>query len=232
MAAEFSKTQVDQLGHRLRGGSRKDDDLIRLDAYRRSFREPYERVVQLIRNELHLDPTGRPAKSTSSVIEKLNRESIRLSQMQDIAGCRIVVEDVLTQDQVVTSLGIAFPGSSIVDRRLQPSYGYRAVHVIPKVFGKPIEIQVRSSLQHLWAELSEKMSDFDPTIKYGGGGQAIRNLLTDTSRAVAGYETREMVMYSGQTRPQDQQGLERDKEMLRKAFDGILSVLDNARKNR
>lgn len=57
-----------------------------------------------------------------------------------------------------------------MDRREDPSHGYRAVHVIAEISGKPVEIQVRTSLQHLWAELSEKLSDHrDPAIKYGGG---------------------------------------------------------------
>ena len=53
----------------------------------------------------------------------------------------------------------------------------------------PIEIQVRSSLQHLWAEVSEKSSDvLDPTIKYGGGIESWRNFLSRSSESVAAYE--------------------------------------------
>ena len=91
----FSKTQIDRLGDRLRAGSLTESDLIILDEYRRSFGEAYESVVRTIRQSLGLEPTGRPAKSTGSISEKLRRESIRLSQIQDIAGCRIVVHDVL-----------------------------------------------------------------------------------------------------------------------------------------
>jgi (p)ppGpp synthase/HD superfamily hydrolase len=92
-AHKFSKSKIDQLGDRLRKGAIDEDDLRLLDAYRRSFAESYEFVVDKIRQDLRLVPTGRPAKSTSSIIDKLDRESIRLSQIQDIAGCRIVVSD-------------------------------------------------------------------------------------------------------------------------------------------
>jgi ppGpp synthetase/RelA/SpoT-type nucleotidyltranferase len=34
----------------------------------------------------------------------------------------------------------------VIDRRINPSHGYRAVHIIAKVSGMPIEIQVRTSL--------------------------------------------------------------------------------------
>lgn len=82
-----------------------------------------------------------------------------------------------------------FPGASVIDRRNNPSYGYRAVHVIAEISGKPVEIQVRTSLQHLWAEVSEKSSDvLDPTIKYGGGSESWRNFLTRSSASVAAYE--------------------------------------------
>ncbi|MDE2181227.1 MAG: hypothetical protein KGJ40_10350, partial [candidate division NC10 bacterium] len=72
----------------MREDSLTESDLRILDEYRRSFEGAYETVVRTLRDELHLEPTGRPAKSTSSLIEKLRRESIRLSQVQDIAGCR------------------------------------------------------------------------------------------------------------------------------------------------
>ena len=188
MKSALSKTQIDRLGERLKGGSHTESDLRLLDDYRRSFGEAYEAVVQTIRQHGEF-PTGRLAKSTLSIAEKLRRESIRLSQMQDIAGCRVVVADVVQQELFVASLRTIFPGAAVIDRRDKPSYGYRAVHIIVEVSGKPVEIQVRTALQHLWAELSEKSSDvLDPTIKYGGGTAEWRTILTRSSVVVAAYE--------------------------------------------
>jgi len=159
-----------------------------LDDYRRSFGDAYEAVVRTIRQRGEF-PTGRLAKSTVSIVEKLRRESIRLSQMQDIAGCRVVVGNVVDQEQFVASLTTDFPESSVMDRRDNPSYGYRAVHIIAEISGKAIEIQVRTSLQHLWAEVSEKSSDvLDSTIKHGGGPGWWRDSLTKISEWVAAYE--------------------------------------------
>lgn len=73
MANNLSKTQIDKLGDRLRKGNITEVDLRMLDDYRRSFGETYEFVVVAIRNELGLQPTGRPAKSTTSISEKLFR---------------------------------------------------------------------------------------------------------------------------------------------------------------
>jgi len=192
LTAKLSKTQVDRLGDRLRQGSLVESDLRLLDDHRRSFGEAYEPVVRIIREQLQLEPTGRPAKSTASLIEKLRRESIRLTQVQDIAGCRLVVADVSEQDRVVASLRALFPRAGVIDRRANPSYGYRAVHVIVHILGKLVEIQVRTSLQHLWAELSEKLSDVvDPRIKYGGGADWIRKMLSTISKAIRSHEALE-----------------------------------------
>lgn len=178
----LSKSQVDQLGERIRGGEISEADLQLLDSYRRSFGPAYEYVVDTIRNELGSEPTGRPTKSTTSIIDKLARESIRLSQMQDIAGCRIVVPDLLEQDRLVARLTEIFSVRSVFDRRESPSSGYRAVHVIVHHLQRPIEIQIRTALQHVWAEVSEKLSDLvGPAVKYGGGPAALTATLLGSS---------------------------------------------------
>lgn len=79
-----------------------------------------------------------------------------------------------------------------IDRRGQPSHGYRAVHVVVTNEGRQIEIQVRTQLQHLWAELSEKLSDkVDPRIKYGGGDDEIRSFLSEASARIVEVERAE-----------------------------------------
>src|SRR5437773_8789477 len=143
-SANLSKNQIDRLGDRLRKGETSEDDLRFLDSYRRSFSDAYENVVGQIRDQLKLEPTGRPAKSTTSIIDKLQRENIRLSQMQDIAGCRVVVLDLLSQNEALDRLTELFDRAAIVDRREQPSYGYRAVHLIVENSAKLVEVQVRT----------------------------------------------------------------------------------------
>lgn len=186
-----SKTQIDRLGDRLRECPHTEIDLRLLDDYRRSFGDAYENVIRIIREQDQF-PTGRSPKSICSIVEKLCRESIRLTQIQDIAGCRVVVTDIVEQARVVALLIATFPGASVIDRHDNPSYGYRAVHIIAKISGKPVEIQIRTLLQHEWAEFSEKASDvIDPKIKYGGGPDRQRNLLIQLSRLVTDYEVLE-----------------------------------------
>lgn len=190
----FSKSRIDRLGDQLRSGRVIDADLRLLDDYRRSFADPYQTVITSLRKAGTFEPTGRPEKSTPAIVEKLKRQSVRLSQIQDIAGCRIVVEDVARQHVVVQELGELFPTAKLVDRLNFPSHGYMAAHLIVDAAGRPIEIQIRSPLQHAWAELSEKLADtIDPSLKYGGGPALHRDLLSRHSEAIRELESHEIV---------------------------------------
>lgn len=218
-----SKTQIDQLGDCLRKGRVSDEDLRRLDAYRGSFAAAYEQVVAAIREGTQLEPTGRPAKSTSSIIEKLRRETIRLSQMQDIAGCRLVVEDILAQDQVVERLKATLAMTAVIDRRKQPSYGYRAIHIIATARGRPIEIQVRTELQHLWAQLSEVLADLlDPSIKYGGGDSKTKEVLSSFSEMVGVLELGQRLLAQAVTHAPETKARELRRQIQELAHEGVL----------
>ncbi|ANX02828.1 hypothetical protein [Immundisolibacter cernigliae] len=192
MRSAISKTSIDALGERLRGGNLSDDDLRQLDSYRRTFADAYESVISAVRG-LDLEPTGRPAKSTPAIVAKLRRGSIRLSQMQDIAGCRLVIDDTLHQNRVIHGLTSLFDNTLVHDRREMPNNGYRGVHVIVVINDRAVEIQVRTALQHVWAELSEKLSDVvGPDIKYGMGDPLCLELLERYSLLIAAIEGLEM----------------------------------------
>lgn len=127
--------------------------------------------------------------------------------MQDIAGCRIIVPDILTQDEVVENLKSLFDKLTVVDRRENPSHGYRAVHVIVAHSDKLIEVQVRTALQHLWAELSEKLSDVrDSAIKYGGGDQDVVKILSILSEAIKRQEVAESQLFHTPSTDHAQEG--------------------------
>lgn len=58
--------------------------------------------------DLGLEPSGR-IKTPISILEKLKRGSIRLSKLQDLAGCRVIVKDIAEQDLIVDRLKGTFP---------------------------------------------------------------------------------------------------------------------------
>jgi putative GTP pyrophosphokinase len=226
VAVKISNTQIDRLGDRLRSNEVSDADLQLLDDYRLSFAPAYEAVVDVLRSTLKLEPTGRPAKSTVSIVDKLRRESLRLRQMQDIAGCRVVVDDVVRQDSAVGWLTKAFGETSVVDRRKTPTYGYRAVHVIVRQGGTPVEIQVRTELQHGWAQLSEKLSDVvAPGIKYGGGPESLRSKLLKLSEAVGKMEVVETRILSAESRSKSIAETDAEFAEIKKEFKDLLETL-------
>ena len=58
--------------------------------------------------------------------------------------------------------------------------------MVADVAGQPVEVQVRTKPQHVWAELSEKLADRrDPALKYGGGPPRIRQALENFSAVVS-----------------------------------------------
>ncbi len=204
--SSISKTQIDRLGERLREGPVSDKDLRELEDYCQSFAEAYDEVAKVIADVLSgtmFELTGRRRKTPFSIIEKLRREKkMKLSRMQDITGCRVVVADVTEQDHVVQRLSGAFATRpKVVDRRREPSNGYRAIHVIPTIGDKTVEIQVRTKLQDLWAQQSEVMSDrTDPRIKYGAGDPDAQSLLLHNSKWIADIEKAEQELADRKTR--------------------------------
>jgi len=135
--------------------------------FRASFLPAFLAVANRIAETFGITPSGRPEKTPESIMAKLAREGTRLSRMQDIAGCRIVVPSRVQQDGLVDSLSSVFPDHRLVDRREQPRHGYRAVHVIVREQGRPVEIQVRTDLQHQWANLVEWSASFGGDLKHG-----------------------------------------------------------------
>jgi ppGpp synthetase/RelA/SpoT-type nucleotidyltranferase len=144
----LSVRQVNRLGERLKAGPLTEQDRRLLLEYRASFLPAYREVIARIREELGINPSGRPEKTPESIIAKLERGGVKhLADMQDLTGCRIVVEGRSLQNEVTERLVQLFPQAKVKDRREEPSFGYRAVHVIARVQGRQVEVQVRTSLQ-------------------------------------------------------------------------------------
>jgi ppGpp synthetase/RelA/SpoT-type nucleotidyltranferase len=187
---------LNRIGERLRKNTATEDDIRRLDEYRISFMPAFQKVYDEL-TAMGLRPGGRPQKTTPSIIAKLNREKTRLSTMQDIAGCRVEVPNITDQNRVADELVAKFPGANIQDRRSKPSHGYRAVHVIVEMDEKPVEIQIRTEMQHGWAVVTEKLADvIDHRIKYGGGSPDLQRTLTQLSEFVAQFENEEALITS------------------------------------
>jgi hypothetical protein len=134
--------------------------------------------------------TAQRIKRLPSILVKLKNErtptsKMRLSQMQDIGGCRAVVGGIPEVEKLVAAYNSANHPNIIIDPEKTKNYvaspkldGYRSVHLIAThhdpptsdQFGKKIEIQIRTVMQHAWAtalEICETFTNaaFKPKVK-------------------------------------------------------------------
>lgn len=140
------------------------------DEYRKSHLEPLsETTLELQRwlNEYGHDYyIAQRLKRKPQIIRKLNRLSVRLTQLQDIGGCRIIVEKNELVDQIIEFLKGKIASTEelklvrITDYREKGRdiTGYRSVHLLLERSGKKLELQLRSRIQHYWAESIERTS--------------------------------------------------------------------------
>lgn len=140
------------------------------DEYRKSHLEPLsETTLELQRwlNEYGHDYyIAQRLKRKPQIIRKLNRLSVRLTQLQDIGGCRIIVEKNDLVDKMVEFLEQKIKNTEelnlirITDYRKKGRdiTGYRSVHLLLERNRKKLELQLRSRIQHYWAESIERTS--------------------------------------------------------------------------
>ena len=114
-------------------------------------------------------------KRLSSIkLKLLLQPHMKMSQMQDLGGCRAIMKDIQELDQMVEiykyhSTGIKHTLHKEQDYITYPKdTGYRGVHLIYK-YGSDkstvykdmrIEIQIRTLLQHAWATAVETVGTF------------------------------------------------------------------------
>jgi ppGpp synthetase/RelA/SpoT-type nucleotidyltranferase len=113
--------------------------------------------------------------------------------MEDIGGCRAVVTDrpqlalLRARIEHKWKKSIQRTRDYIVSPR--PT-GYRAVHIIVERHGVPIEIQLRTRLQHRWAMVVEHYEALTrQPLKDGRGDEDLLRLMFVLAEAFAQMET-------------------------------------------
>jgi hypothetical protein len=184
----YSRKRVDAAGDTLVSTdlvmeSEREEALTIVNNWRSSHRPPLNVITQLLRERSkRVDPGALIAqriKRRSAIEAKLRRfRTMRLSKMQDIGGCRAVVQDPKllaelvhvykhrdsrNKDQTRTYLYEEY------DYITKPKDdGYRSYHLVYKYVSRTrpahndlrIEIQLRSTWQHAWATALETVDAF------------------------------------------------------------------------
>lgn len=187
---QYSKGRIDRAGEELVSGQASDETLTVIDNWKACHAYPLQVIKMTLKGRAKLierNPLiGQRIKRLKSIHKKLSdNPQMKLSQMQDLGGCRAVMSSIGNVDALVAMYRESrqkTPSESDVPRD-RPVWtdendyisnpkddGYRGYHLIYRYHskykdkaafrGQRIEIQIRSRLQHLWATAVEVAETF------------------------------------------------------------------------
>lgn len=194
----FSKNEVNQAGKELGGAIPAENYERALDIFRIAYewRGLHLYPMRKMRRELARISNSQKAegivtagrlKRMQSIRRKLSRISTKLTQIQDLGGCRAIVESISDVENIVSAYN---SGASrhVVKKstnyiKSPRSSGYRTHHLIMKFVpqkadeefldGRLIELQIRTRLQHSWATAVEAVGLFLGEDLKGGEGSPL-----------------------------------------------------------
>lgn len=172
---EHTKSKIDNAGQALAKGQFKSEDheleceLI-FDDYRRAHLQPLTETTYIVQQWLdQFDKQyyiAQRLKRRPQILRKMRRFSVRLTQLQDIAGNRVIVDTnddvealrLFLRDKIKNAADMSLHRET--DYRIlgRDDTGYRALHLILEKTGVKVELQLRSRAQHHWAEAIERTS--------------------------------------------------------------------------
>lgn len=127
-------------------------------------------------------------KQTRTIIDKLLRyPNMHLATMQDIGGCRAVLNSIGEIRRVERRLARNRPPVGYRDYVAEPKLsGYRGVHVVVEYDGRMIEVQLRTRVMHEWAFTVERLGGrIGADLKSSRGPKEVLDLLGVISEAMA-----------------------------------------------
>ncbi|HTD44728.1 MAG TPA: RelA/SpoT domain-containing protein [Bryobacteraceae bacterium] len=214
VAPRYSRTKIDAAGRILANplalAQDYSDALTLVNNWRSSHGFPLNTLQNGLRQKAKQVVSdaiiAQRIKRLSSISRKLRDGSTRLSQMQDLGGCRAVVKTV-PQVRRLLNLHLLSEMKHQLDHvdnyieNPRPS-GYRSVHLVYRYHsdknttynGLKIEVQLRSSLQHAWATAVETVGTFtEQALKASKGEAEWLRFFTLMGTAIANRERTTLV---------------------------------------
>lgn len=161
---KMSKSALDRIGQNIREDKAEVIDLAisALNSWRESHGEilqKYYIYANILAKAIDKDNIiiAQRLKRLPTIVNKLKRfKDMRLSRMQDVAGIRIIVEDINQLDLADNVLRKIENLKRVKDYIRKPkTSGYRGKHYIFEENEMFVEIQLRTQIQHLWATALE-----------------------------------------------------------------------------
>lgn len=214
---EFSKSKTDLAGAILCDSSSSQEEKNNALGILSNWRAAHSYPMHIFKKRLkgvseRIDSSALSAqrlKRVPSIIKKLKRRydgkkaTMKLTQMQDIAGCRAVMSNVQLAKKLYEDYYLK--GDLKHKRVNEKDYitypkndGYRSIHLVYRYYsdkgkkqynGLLIEVQIRSKLQHLWATAVETVDFFTrQAIKSNQGQKVWMEFFKLVSSAFAKFE--------------------------------------------
>lgn len=205
----YSKKQVENAGKKLRRDdliSNKDEfsEVMEILSFWRFCHEyPLEQAFKILQDEVGKEEKhpiyGKRLKRHISISTKLRRfDQMSLRNMQDIGGCRAVVQSIKKVRKIVSALKNRPEFRSNQGRTKTKDYiknpkpdGYRGYHIVGHFLDqtgdkKLIEVQLRTYIQHYWATAVEIVDTFTKqALKSNQGQKQWADFFSDVSRMFA-----------------------------------------------
>ena len=197
-----SRSQVKKAGSTLRKylrGDVADEDaylaaLDTMELWRRAHATPLVTANNGLRArvrslDIEAEVTQR-LKRSQTILDKLRREpTLDLSRMQDIGGCRAVVQSKDDLRRLEARILKRLPPITHTDYIERPrTSGYRGVHIVVTYKERAIELQLRTQVMHEWALSTEAYSQFQGENLKQDGDHPIQLFLQVAADIMALYE--------------------------------------------
>ena len=178
----LSQKQINKIGKKFRDSIQDEADFEILEEFKKSYDELLIEYTSKISKDLNslgsnFVIAGR-LKRTSSIIRKLQRpqnKGMDLTRMSDIAGTRVIVENLTDQKKILELLKEKYSVEKIYDY-VESDQNYKSIHLVLKEEPyKYIEVQIRTLAQQTWADESE---EFGEQAKQGLYPEVVKDYLT------------------------------------------------------